>query len=167
VTVNLVVSLLVKETKTVEAAGAAKVTGNGIEEPGSTETFAGRMNDGSSVTVSAVVCERFPLAPCTVTVKTPPGALADASRVSVEEPVVTIGGEKEAVTPAGRPLVVRLTDPVNPFNAPTVMVEATDPLGSKMTAFGEAESVKSAAETVRLTVSVCVKLPLAAWMTIG
>jgi hypothetical protein len=112
------------------------------------------------------VCARLPLAPCTVTVKTPAGALADASRVRVEEPVVTIGGEKDAVTPVGIPLAARLTDPVNPFNEPTVMMEATDPLGGKTIAAGEADSVKSGAETVRLTVAVCVKPPLTAWMRI-
>jgi len=164
--VNLVLSLLVKETKTLEAAGAPKVTGNGIEEPGNSETCGGRMNDGSSVTVSGVVCARPPLAPCTVAVKTPAGALAEASRVSVEELAVTIGGEKEAVTPAGSPLAVRLTDPVNPFNELTVMLKPADPLGGKTTAVGEADSVKSGAETVRLKVAVCVKLPLAAWMRI-
>lgn len=108
------------------------------------------------------------MAPCTVTVKTPAGALADR-RVSVVEPdpLFTIGCEKEPVTPAGSPFAVRLTDPLNPFNAPTVMVEVADPLGGKTTAVGEADKVKSGTETVRLTAAVCVKLPLTACMAIG
>jgi hypothetical protein len=87
--------------------------------------------------------------------------------VAEPDPLFTIGGEKEAVTPAGSPIAARLTGPANPFNAPTAIVEAADPLGGKTTAVGEADKVKSGTDTVRLRVAVCVRLPLTAWTTIG
>ena len=114
------------------------------------------------------MCTRFPLAPCTVTVKKPAGAPADARKVKdeVPEPLFTVGGEKEAVTPAGSALAVRLTDPVNPFKAPTAMVEVADPPGARTTAVGEAERVKSGTKTIKITVAVCIKVPLTAWMAL-
>jgi hypothetical protein len=43
--------------------------------------------------------------------------------VIVEEPeVVTVRGLKLAFAPAGSPLAVKVTVPVNPFTAPTVAV---------------------------------------------
>ncbi len=43
--------------------------------------------------------------------------------VIVEEPeVATDVGLKLAVTPDGNPLTLKVTAPVNPFNAPTVAV---------------------------------------------
>ena len=53
--------------------------------------------------------------PVTVSVAVPAGVLAEEVTVSVEDPeVVTEDGLNDAVTPAGRPLALMVTAPLNP-----------------------------------------------------
>ena len=68
-------------------------------------------------------CDKLPLVPVIVSVTLPLAALhvPVTLRVDVPEPV-TEAGLKAAVTPAGRPLTLRATEPVNPPDGVTVMV---------------------------------------------
>ena len=95
--------------------------------PGTTEKELGaadRVKSGPEtikVTEAEFVSE--PAVPVMVTVEVPAGVLAEVERVIVELPeVAMVAGEKVAVVPDGKPLAVRVTGPVNPFTAPTVMV---------------------------------------------
>jgi CDP-diglyceride synthetase len=74
-------------------------------------------------TVSAivVVCVSAPLTPVIVTVAAPRVAVLDAVKVSVLVPVVD-AGLKAAVTPAGNPLALSATLPVNPPEGVMVIV---------------------------------------------
>jgi hypothetical protein len=75
----------------------------------------------SSVTVA--VCVSAPLVPVIVSVELPVGVLPVVVTVSVEVPdPLTEAGENDGVAPLGRPLTLRLTEPVNPFRAPTLTV---------------------------------------------
>ena len=62
--------------------------------------------------------------PIIVSVEVPVGVLPFVVvTVIVEVPlVVTVAGEKLAVAPAGKPLELSVTVPVNPFSAPMVTV---------------------------------------------
>ena len=75
------------------------------------------------VMVSAMVTVwvRFPEVPVTVTLAEEAVAVLLAVKVSWLV-VVVLAGLNDAVTPAGSPLAVRLTAPVNPFSDFTVMV---------------------------------------------
>jgi len=64
---------------------------------------------------------RLPDVPVIVTVAGPTVAVLDAVRVSVLL-VVALAGLKDAVTPAGRPLAERATDPLKLLSGVTVMV---------------------------------------------
>ena len=64
---------------------------------------------------------RLPEIPVTVTVAEPTVAVLDAVRVSVLV-VVALAGLKDAVTPAGRPLAERATNPLKLFSGVTVML---------------------------------------------
>jgi hypothetical protein len=77
----------------------------------------------AAVTVSAIVVVwvRFPLVPVTVTLAVPTTAELEAVKVTVLLPVVD-AGLKLAVTPAGKPLALRATLPVNPPNGATLTV---------------------------------------------
>lgn len=57
---------------------------------------------------------REPEVPVTVSAEVPRVAVLLAVSVSVVFPVVGLG-EKDAVTPAGKPLTARLTLPLNPY----------------------------------------------------
>jgi hypothetical protein len=59
------------------------------------------------------LCERLPLTPVTVNVTREKPA-RDEVTVSVEEEVAG-SGENDPVTPAGSPVTLRLTAPVNPL----------------------------------------------------
>src|ERR1700743_2724287 len=74
-----------------------------------------------TVKLMVAVCERVPLTPVTVMVAAPRVAVLDAVKVSVLVPVVE-AGLNAAVTPAGNPLAVRATMPVNPPDGVTVIV---------------------------------------------
>jgi len=74
--------------------------------------------------VIVIECEMIPLVPVIVNLKVPEVALLQAPvsfKVDVPEPV-TVAGVKVAVTPAGSPLTLRATAPVNPPDGVTVMV---------------------------------------------
>jgi hypothetical protein len=72
-----------------------------------------------------VVWLRLPLVPVTVTVAGPVVAVVEAVKVRVLVPVVD-AGLKLAVTPDGKPLAARATEPVKPFSGLTVMVLLPD-----------------------------------------
>ena len=86
--------------------------------------------------------------------------------VEVPKPVTEVG-EKDAVTPAGMPLAVKFTTPLNPSNALAPIVEPPEPPAATLTVAGDAESVKSGTVTVRFTVAVCTKVPLVPRTVIG
>jgi len=68
-----------------------------------------------------VVCVRVPDVPVTVMVAGPTAAVLEAVRVSVLV-VVALAGLKDAVTPVGRPVAARATDPTKLLRAVTVTV---------------------------------------------
>ena len=74
-----------------------------------------------TVSVTVVVWVRLPEVPVMVTVAPPSVAVLEAVSVSVLV-VVALEGLKDAVTPAGRPLAVRATDPLKPLSGLTVIV---------------------------------------------
>jgi hypothetical protein len=87
-------------------------------------------------------------------------AVLDAVKVRVLVPVVEVG-LKVAVTPAGKPLALRATLPVNPPIDVTVTVLLPLPPCATDTLVGLADKEKSAgALTVRMRVAVCVSEPL-------
>ena len=89
-----------------------------------------------------------PEAPVTVTVAAPAAADAEAVRVRVEVALplaggVTEAGEKEAVTPLGRPEAERETVALKPFRLPTVIVLVPLEPWATLSEAGEAEIEKS------------------------
>jgi hypothetical protein len=72
---------------------------------------------------TVALCVRLPLVPVIVSVEVPAGVLLAVVTVSVEfpEPVTDVG-LKLPFAPLGKALTLRLTVPVNPFNALTVAV---------------------------------------------
>jgi hypothetical protein len=96
--------------------------------------------------VTVVVRERVPLVPVTVTVYVP----AEPEQDSVEDPDaprVTLVGVSVQVRPvAGETAADRLTDPVNPFTAVTVIVEVPLEPATNATVDGLAATVKSFTE---------------------
>jgi hypothetical protein len=83
-----------------------------------------RLKSGTiTVKVTVAVCVSEPLVPVMVIVELPVGVELPVVMLSVELPdVLTEAGENEAFAPAGKPLAVKPTDPVNPFCAPIVTV---------------------------------------------
>jgi len=114
-----------------------------------------------TVTVRAmvVVWVRLPLVPVTVTlvvpaVAVPAVAVLAAVKVSVLVPVVD-AGLKLAVTPAGSPLALKDTLPVNPPVGLTVMVAVAVPACATLTFAGlESEKLGVLLATVRAIVVV-------------
>src|SRR5262249_5429369 len=99
---------------------------------------------GFTVRLMLVLWVSEPEVPVTVTVNVPVVAVPDAARVRVEEPgAVTEPGAKEAVTPLGVPLALRLTEPPKPFRLPMLMVLVPLPPWVTVTEVGEAEMLKS------------------------
>ena len=95
--------------------------------PGSTEKVLGVADIVKSgpetVNVTDAELEIVPEVPVIVTVELPVGVPDVVVTVIVELPdVVMEAGEKEAVTPAGKPLALRVTGPVNPLTAPIFTV---------------------------------------------
>lgn len=74
--------------------------------------------------VACAVLTTVPLVPVTVTVVFPPGVAAVVATVSVEVPdaPASVAGLNEPVAPAGNPLMLRVTVPVNPPKGVTVTV---------------------------------------------
>ena len=83
-----------------------------------------------------------PLVPVTVTLTVPVAAVLEAVKVSVLLPVVEVG-LKLAVTPAGKPLALRATLPVNPPEGVTVTVLLPLPPCATDTVAGLADKEKS------------------------
>ena len=81
-----------------------------------------------------------PLVPVMVKGKLPVGVEAVVATVKVELPdVVTDAGLKDAVAPAGNPLTLKVTAPVNPPDGVTVAVDVALPPGVTVTEAGVAE----------------------------
>ena len=104
---------------------------------------------GSAVTMrlSVALAVVEPLVPVTVTVAVPTVAVAEAVNVRVlpAEPVTEVG-LKAAVTPAGRPLALKVTVPLKPLKGETVtLLVAVVPC---MTVAPEAETLKPGAVEV-------------------
>jgi len=118
---------------------------------------------GFTVKAIATVWLRLPLVPVTVTVAAPVAALLDAARVSVVLlPVVGVG-LKLAVTPAGKPLAVNPTLPVNPPVRVIVIVLVPLAPWPIVRLPGLADNEKSAGATgltVSAMVAVWLRLPL-------
>ncbi len=116
----------------------------------------------TTVRVIEVVCDRVPLIPVMVTVPVPTVAVADAVNMSVLVPVVDVG-LNVGVTPAGRPLALKATLPVNPpLGVTVIVVDAVVPRVT-VTFAGLAESEKSGvggAFTVSVIAVVCESVPL-------
>jgi hypothetical protein len=92
--------------------------------------------------------------------------------VNVElPPPVTVAGEKLAVAPAGSPLAVNVTTPLNPFSAPILAVYVVGLPATTVSVLGVAVSVKLAgggvASTASVTLVVCFRLPLVPVMVSG
>jgi hypothetical protein len=74
-----------------------------------------------TVSVKVAVWVRLPDIPVTVTVAEPTVAVLKAVSVNTLL-LVALAGLKDAVTPAGRPLAERATDPLKLLSGVTVMV---------------------------------------------
>jgi hypothetical protein len=111
-----------------------------VKEVGESESE----KSGAAFTVRAIVVVwvSVPETPVTVSVKVPVAAVLPAVRVSVLEEVALVG-LKLAVTPEGRPLTDRLTDPEKPFTGFTVTVLVPIFPWVMARELGEADSVKS------------------------
>jgi len=104
-------------------------------------------------------CDKLPEVPVIVAVKLPVGAVLVAARVSTLVPVV-LAGEKEALTPLGRPDAVKLTVPLKPNSGVTVIVLEALAACWKLKLAGDAERAKfGGALTVRAIRVVLVRLP--------
>jgi hypothetical protein len=115
-----------------------------------------------TVRLTGVVRVNAPLVPVTLIVAAPSGAALDTERVRTLLPPVAGLGLKFAVTPAGSPLALNVTPPVNPPLRVTAIVLV--PLAPRLTVrlAGLAEMAKSgvcASLTVRPTVAVRVRVP--------
>ena len=104
----------------------------------------------------------MPLVPVIVKVDVPKGVDALVVTVSVEDPEpVTDGGLNATVVPAGLPVTLRDTLPVNPFSALTVAVYVVLPPTMTLREVGATVSEKfGGAFTVKVTIAVCDVLPL-------
>jgi hypothetical protein len=74
----------------------------------------------------------------------PPDVVLAVFTVSVEDPdPFTVLGLNPAVTPAGNPLILRPTIPLNPPSDPTFTVYVVPPPGATLCVEGVAETLKS------------------------
>jgi hypothetical protein len=110
-----------------------------------------------TVRLMGILCVKPPPTPVTVTVAGPVAAVLDAAKVRALEFPVAEAGLKVGVTPAGKPLALKVTLPVNP--PVRVIVIETIPLAPWSIArlVGVAASMKSGMGcglTVRLIVVV-------------
>jgi hypothetical protein len=107
-----------------------------------------------TVTVMGVVRTKEPLVPVTVTFEVPSGVVLAAVNVSRVLLPVTGDGANEGVTPAGRPLTLKATEPANPpVRAIEIVVLPLVP-GCNTTLVGVAESVKLGGTITPLAVQV-------------
>lgn len=112
--------------------------------------LADRVKAGLTLSSMVVDCVREPLVPVTVTIAASGGAVPDAVNVSTLPDVVGFVSN-DAVTPVGRPLTLKFTDPVNPLLGVTVIVLEPLPPGPMITVSGLADREK--AGVIELTVS--------------
>jgi hypothetical protein len=100
---------------------------------------------GSSTTSdAAAACVSGAASPVIVSVDGPVGVLAALVTVSVDVPdAVIVSGENDAVTSAGRPDALSLTEPVKPLSAPIVTVNVVPAPWMTDLEAGLAEIVKS------------------------
>ena len=101
--------------------------------------------------MTVVLWDRVPVVPVTVTTKLPL-TVAVQDRVEVPEPVTLVGVRVQVMPVAGLLLEVKLTTPVKPLTAATVMVDVPAWLMLTATVVGLAAIVKS--WTVNVTVAV-------------
>src|ERR1700691_1202664 len=87
-----------------------------------------------------------------VTVALPDAAELPAARVRTLSPAETGFGEKEAVTPLGSPVAVRVTLPANPFWGMTATSASAELPGTRLTWAGPAAIEKPCGLMVRLKV---------------
>jgi hypothetical protein len=92
-----------------------------------------------TVKATVVVCVRLPEVPVTVMFDNPAVAVLAAVNVSVLLPVV-LAGLNDAVTPAGRPLATRATEPLKLLMPATVIVLLPLVPATTLTLLGEADS---------------------------
>lgn len=88
--------------------------------------------------MTVVVRVRLPDAPVMVIVAGPTAAVVEAVRVRMLV-LVVLAGLKDAVTPAGKPLAARFTDPVKLLMPVTVMVLVPDVPWTTLAVLGEAD----------------------------
>jgi len=107
------------------------------------------------------VREVTPLVPVIVNVYVPRVVDPRVPSVSVDDDVVGFG-LNEAVERLGRPVTLRLTEPLNPFTLFTVIAYVVLVPRVTVRDVGDAESVKSGAGacTTSCTDAVCVRPPL-------
>ena len=103
-----------------------------------------------------MLADRGPEVPVTVSVVVPRAAVLLAVSVSVLFPVIGFG-EKDAVTPAGKPLTARLTLPLNPYCGYTETYDV--PEVPWPTDVLPAETVKPGAKTPRVRVVAADRAP--------
>ena len=123
------------------------------------ETVAEVSSSAGGVTVKSTVAvwDSDPLVPLTITV-TDPAAPNMHDNVEVPEPPVTVADVRLHAALSA----TSATSPVNPFNGVIVMVEVPAEPTATETEVGFAATAKSASEvTVKSTVAVCVREPLA------
>jgi hypothetical protein len=118
-----------------------------------------------TVRLTFAVWVRLPLVPVIVSVDVPTGVVPLVVTVNVDVPdPVTVAGEKLAVAPVGIPLALNVTTPLNPFNAPTLVVYVAAFPSTTVSVAGVTPRLKfgggGTAVTVRLTFAVCTRLPL-------
>ena len=76
-----------------------------------------------TISVTFAVCDKLPLVPFTAIVFVPAGVEANVVTVMVEGPEpATEAGLKLAVAPVGKPVALKVTDPLKPLMALTVAV---------------------------------------------
>ncbi len=92
--------------------------------------------------MTVALCDIVPLVPVIVTVKLPL-ALAVQESVDVPEPVALVGFRAQLMPAEGELIEVKLTTPVNPLTAVTVIVDVPAWLTLTATLVGFAEIVKS------------------------
>ncbi len=137
------------ETTPVKPLTAATVIVEVADEPPTKVSDIGLAFTVKSVTVTATGTEwdSVPLAPVTMTLKAAPLEQPTVSVDVPEVPRVTLVGLRLALHPVGAPVAVRLTIPVNPLTAVTVIVEEAEDPATKLMDAGLAVTVKSVAVT--------------------
>ena len=94
--------------------------------------------------VTSAECCKLPEDACRVTVRFPWAAFEGRFRVMFCDPAAIVNVEEgETVAPAGKPLTVTVTEPVNPFSAAIETCASNAPPGGTVAELGVIESAKS------------------------